>query len=128
MTDDVADRRQRVVVLGASPKPERYSNRAVRLLVRYGHEVIPVHPSAATIEGLPAVAGLEQVDGVVDTVTVYVSAATSASLGPAIVELAPGRVIFNPGAENPDLQAELEREAIVVVNACTLVLLNTGQF
>lgn len=128
MTDDIADRRQRVVVLGASPKPERYSNRAVRLLVDHGHEVIPVHPSAPTIEGLPAVAGLEHVNGAVDTITVYVSAAKSASLGPTVVGLAPGRVIFNPGAENPELQAVLEREGIVVVNACTLVMLNTGQF
>ena len=128
MSEDVGSGKQRVVVLGASPKPDRYSNRAVRLLLQHGHEVVPVHPTSATIEGLPAVAGLDHVDGVVDTITVYVSAAKSASLGSAIVGLAPGRVIFNPGAENPQLQTALEREGIAVVNDCTLIMLNTGRF
>ena len=128
MSEDVGSGKQRVVVLGASPKPDRYSNRAVRLLLQHGHDVVPVHPGSPTIEGLPAAAGLEQVDGVVDTLTVYVSAAKSASLGPAIVGLAPGRVVFNPGAENAELQNVLEREGIAVVNACTLIMLNTGQF
>jgi uncharacterized protein len=35
---------QRVAVLGASHKPERYSNQAVRMLKEYGHTVIPVTP------------------------------------------------------------------------------------
>ncbi|MFT5473484.1 MAG: putative CoA-binding protein, partial [Kiritimatiellia bacterium] len=30
-----------VIVLGASAKPERYANQAVRLLVKHGHTVIP---------------------------------------------------------------------------------------
>ena len=45
---------QTVVVLGASPKPERYSNKAIRLLQQHRHRVIPVHPAIAKIEGLEA--------------------------------------------------------------------------
>jgi hypothetical protein len=37
-------------------------------------------------------------------------------------------VIFNPGAENTALVAELEKAGIACEEACTLVLLNTGQF
>ena len=37
-------------------------------------------------------------------------------------------VIFNPGAENKELKRALERDGIEVEEACTLVLLNTGQF
>ena len=122
------DGKQRVVVLGASPNPDRYSNRAIRLLAHHGHEIVPVHPRYDVVEGLPVVPRLDEVDGAVDTITVYVSAAQSASLGPAMLGLAPGRVIFNPGAENPELQAMLEREGISVMNSCTLVMLSTGQF
>jgi predicted CoA-binding protein len=43
---------QRVVVLGASDKPERYSHQAVRLLLEYGHQVVPVHPSLHSVAGL----------------------------------------------------------------------------
>lgn len=124
----MADEKQRVVVLGASPKPDRYSNRAVRLLVQHGHGVVPVHPAASSIEGLPTAARLEDVDGAVDTLSVYVSAERSTQLASAILQLDPARVIFNPGAENPQLQATLAGRGVRVEAACTLVLLNTRQF
>ena len=38
------------------------------------------------------------------------------------------RVIFNPGAENPELEATLEERGIPTLRACMLVLLSTGQF
>lgn len=128
MSDDIRDGKQRVVVLGASPKPDRYANRAVRLLLEHGHDVVPVHPRYPSIEGLPVAAGLDQVNGDVDTLTVYVAPDRSTALAPAIVRLAPERVIFNPGTENPQLQAALEQEGMQVVSACTLVMLSTGQF
>ena len=119
---------QTVVVLGASPKPERYSNKAVRLLLEHGHRVIPVHPAITEIESLPVVRALEHIEDPVDTLTVYLSPALSAPLQAGILQLKPERVIFNPGTENPELMQALERSGIAVEEACTLVLLNTGQF
>ena len=120
--------RQRVVVVGASAKPERYSNRAVRLLIQHGHEVVPINPAAPSIEGLPVVPRLEALTGHVHTLTLYVSAKRSSLLEGSITKLQPDRVIFNPGAENPALRATLEAQGIHTEEACTLVLLNTGQF
>jgi uncharacterized protein len=117
-----------VVVLGASAKPERYANQAVRLLVEHGHTVIPVHPATPTIEGLPVVARLEDVHETVDTLTVYVGPDISTRMQQAIVNLRPGRVIFNPDTENPNLATKLIAAGIQVETACTLVLLRTGQF
>ena len=54
---------QRVVVLGASPRPGRYSLEALRLLRQLGYEVIPVHPSAQQIDGLPVFHELGSVPG-----------------------------------------------------------------
>jgi predicted CoA-binding protein len=119
---------QRVVVLGASPKPDRYSNKAVKLLLEHGHSVVPVHPAAVEIEGLPVSSNLSAVHGPVDTLTVYLSPAHTGSLQSDILALKPGRVIFNPGTENPPLTAALEEAGIRTEEACTLVLLNTGQF
>ena len=34
---------KKVVVIGASNKPERYSFKAIKALVNNGHEVIPVN-------------------------------------------------------------------------------------
>lgn len=117
-----------VAVLGASPKPERYSNKAIRLLQEYGHTVLPVNPAQKEIEGLPVIARLDDLPAGVDTVTVYLSPAHSAPLLPGLLKLKPGRVIFNPGAENPALEKELEKAGIAVEEACTLVLLRTRQF
>lgn len=121
-------RKQRVVVVGASPKRERYSNQAVRLLVQCGHEVVPIHPAATSIEGLPVVSRLEDLTGHVDTVTLYVSGNRSSALEGPITRLQPDRVIFNPGTENPDLRAALDARGILTEEACTLVLLKTDQF
>ena len=121
-------KKERVVVVGASPKPERYSNRAVRLLIQHGHDVVPIHPAASSIEDLPTVARLKDLNGHVDTVTLYVSAERSSAMEAPLVRLRPSRVIFNPGAENPALAAALNAQGIHTEEACTLVLLNTNQF
>jgi len=120
--------RRRVVVVGASNNPERYSNRAVRQLTTHGHDVVPVHPALPAVEGIPVIARLDDVTGPVDTVTLYVSPEISDGLAPALRRLHPGRVIFNPGTENANLREVLHQEGIRTQEACTLVLLATGQF
>lgn len=119
----------RVAVLGASPKKDRYANKAVTELLKFGHEVVPVNPAYAEIEGLPVASELAALaPGSIDTLTVYVGADRSGALGAAMVDLRPRRVIFNPGAENPELAEALRAEGIEALEACTLVLLRTGQF
>ena len=119
---------ERVVIMGASNNPERYSHRALLLLQKHGHEVVPVHPKLAEIEGIPVVADVGLISGPVDTVTMYVGAAISSGLQEKLFALKPGRVIFNPGAENASMADALQKAGIACENACTLVLLNTGQF
>ena len=120
--------RKRVVVMGASHKPERYSNQAIRLLQEHGHEVIPVHPRLDEVEGLQVAHSLSEIAGAVDSLTLYIGPERSSAIAEAIVQLRPGRVIFNPGSENPDLGQRLEEAGIPHEQACTLVLLRTGQF
>lgn len=119
---------ERVVIVGASDNPERYSHKALLLLRRHGHEVVPVHPKLAEIEGIPVVPDLSAITGPVDTVTMYVGAAISAGLQEKLTALKPRRVIFNPGAENAALASALKKAGIACEEACTLVLLNTEQF
>jgi hypothetical protein len=121
-------KKQRVVVLGASRKPERYSNQAIRLLREHGHEVIPVNPGLDAVEGLPVVRRLDEVGGAVDTLTLYVGPAISSAAADAIVALHPARVVFNPGTENAELESRLDHAGIPFEHACTLVLLRTDQF
>ena len=115
-------------VLGASNKPERYSYQAVRLLAEKGHTVFPIHPALTAIDGMPAFKQLGDIPIPLHTLTVYVGSERSAALAAAILAARPQRVIFNPGAENPVLAKQLQAAGIQVENACTLVLLRTGQF
>jgi predicted CoA-binding protein len=119
---------QRVAVLGASHKPERHSNQTIRLLLTHGHTVVPINPRLDTAEGIPVVHALGEIDGVIDVLTLYVGPERSAPLAEDIVQLNPGRVIFNPGTESTALEARLDAAGIPHERACTLVLLRTGQF
>ena len=119
---------ERIVVLGASDKPDRYSHRALVMLQKHGHHVIPVHPTLTQIEGIPVVSDLGSVSGHVDTITVYVGPTISSGLAKSFIQLQPRRVIFNPGAENPALASQLQNAGISTEDACTLVLLSTGTY
>jgi predicted CoA-binding protein len=124
----MANPKKTVVVLGASNKPDRYSNKAVKLLLKMSYTVIPVHPKLETVEGIAVKHNLSDIQGPVDTLTVYVSPEISKDLLYEIIDLHPKRVILNPGTESPEIIQALEKECIPYHQACTLVLLNTGAF
>ncbi|MBF0361457.1 MAG: CoA-binding protein [Oligoflexia bacterium] len=124
-------------MLGASDKPERYSYQALILLKEYGHNPIPVHPNLRSIAEINCFASLDEVRShflgaitpmPIDTITVYVNPSISSNMVQSIAELRPKRVIINPGTENPLLKQGLQEAGIEVIEACTLVLLKTGQY
>lgn len=117
-----------VAVLGASDKPDRYSFKAVQLLRRKGHAPYPVHPLLKEIDGLPVYDSLRAIPDPIDTITVYLSARSQEAVAEDIVRRGARRVVFNPGAENPVLADRLRQQGVAVLDACTLVLLTTGQF
>lgn len=119
---------QKVAILGASDNPERYSYKAFKMLKDYGHEPIPVNPTLKNLEGTKVFEKLADVNIPIDTLTMYVGPAISTKLENEILALKPGRVIFNPGSENPGLMKALRAGGIGVEEACTLVLLRTNQF
>lgn len=117
-----------VAVIGASKNPERYSHKAVVLLLEKGHQPFPVHPGLVDLLECRVFKSLRDINETVHTVTVYLSAKNQGDLGQEICSAGVKRVIFNPGAENSGLAEELRAAGIVVVEACTLVMLHTGQF
>jgi uncharacterized protein len=118
----------KVAVIGASENPERYSNKAMKRLLAAGHEVLPVHPRLAEIEGLTVYHSLSELPANLDTITLYIGADRSTTLGAELVALKPKRIIFNPGAENPHLAELAAAAGIETQVGCTLVMLATGVF
>jgi uncharacterized protein len=117
-----------VAVIGASDKPDRYSYQAVMLLKEKGHAVYPVHQRIKEIEGMKVYPSVKDITDPIDTVTMYVAADISAKIAEDILAKKPRRIIFNPGAENPELERLAGGRGIKPVNACTLVMLRTSQF
>ena len=101
---------------------------AQKALVRAGHTVIPFHPRGGEIDGLEVVTAMSDIEQPVDTVTVYVRPAILETMMGALTQLNPKRVILNPGTEDEGLARELREAGIEVEEACTLVMLNTGQY
>ncbi len=118
----------KVAVLGASPKEDRYSFKAVRLLKEKGFIPLPVHPAGHTVDGIEGLKSLNDITDQVDTLSVYVNSKISDAEKESIFNLNPRRVVFNPGTENSGLATFLEESGVEVVNDCTLVMLNTNIF
>lgn len=117
-----------VAVLGASPKEDRYSNKAVLELSQRGYVVFPIHPTTAQIHGHTCYSSLSALPEEIHTLTLYVGADKSTALQAEILKLHPKRIIMNPGAENEVLANAARAQQIEVVEGCTLVMLRTGQF
>ena len=115
------------LVLGASENPERYSNRAIRLLRSYEHPVYAIGLRAGKIEDVIIQTGMPAFENV-DTVTLYLSYKNQKQYYDYILALKPNRIIYNPGAENEELETLAEKNGIENLEACTLVLLRTKQY
>jgi len=115
------------LVLGASDNVRRYANRAVRKLDDLGFPVIAVGRRQGMIGDRPILTAVPS-GAKVHTVTMYLNAQNQSPWERIVLELSPSRIIFNPGAENPGFAAAAEANGIEVLEACTLVMLGTGQF
>lgn len=122
------ENKRNVAVLGASPREDRYSNQAVRLLASNDYRPIPVNPAYDEIEGLQCFPTLAEIGEPLHTVTLYLRPARSTPLIDEILASRPQRIIMNPGAENEELAAAASGAGIEVVEGCTLVMLRTGLF
>ena len=117
-----------IAILGASNNPERYSYKAQSMLIEAGYPVFPINPNEERINGVKAYASIGDIDEKIDTLTIYVNQKILENCKEQIKQSHPNRVIFNPGTESPSLKKYLEDSGIQTVEACTLVLLRTGQF
>ncbi|WP_299888378.1 CoA-binding protein [uncultured Lacinutrix sp.] len=118
---------KKTLVIGASIKPERYSNMAIRKLVNYKHDTVAFGMRKGEEYGVIIDTELKPYKNI-DTVTLYLNPTRQKSYYNYIISLKPKRVIFNPGTENPEFYNLLNENKIDYEIACTLVLLSTNQY
>lgn len=119
--------KQSVGILGASAKEGRYARLAQELLLQYGYTVVPIHPKESEILGVTAFSDLSRAPHC-ETVTIYIGRDRVLQNIDQLLTCSASRFIFNPGTECVESMGRLQDAGKVVLEACTLVLLKTGQF
>lgn len=118
---------KKTLVIGASTNPARYSHMAVQSLRKHGHEVVALAKRSGQVADIEIQTQFPEKENI-HTVTMYVGPQRQPEFYDSIFDLKPERVIFNPGTENLELIENLESEGIEAIEACTLVMLSTGQY
>lgn len=118
---------KRTLVLGASLKPVRYSHQAIEALRSHNHEVLAVGLRPGHVGDVPIETELPE-EREINTVTLYLGKERQKVYEEYLLMLKPARVVFNPGAENPELARKLEENGVETLEACTLVMLATHQY
>jgi predicted CoA-binding protein len=117
----------KVVIIGASDNPERYSYKAAEALLNKGFEIVLVGSKNKTVLNHPIQPTIPVMKEE-SIVTLYVGPLNQNSFIQDILFLNPSKVIFNPGTENPLFQEILDSNNIEWEEACTLVKLSLKQF
>ena len=118
---------KKTLVIGASLKEVRYSNIAIKKLRNFKHSVVAIGLRKGQIDDVQIETEMIPFEEL-DTVTLYLNPKRQESYYNYIISLQPKRVIFNPGTENHGFYKLLSAEGIAYEEACTLVLLSTGQY
>lgn len=118
---------KKTLVIGASTDPSRYAFLAANSLLKHQHTIELLGRAEGKIGENEIKMGKPALEDI-DTVTMYVNPKHQAEYYDYVVGLKPRRVIFNPGAENAEFEKLLTENNIEPIEACTLVLLSTGQF
>ena len=118
---------KKTLVLGASPNPARYSHLAIKRLIANQHPVVAIGKRKGNIDNVEIDTQQKPIEDI-DTVTLYLNATNQKQYHDYILSLNPKRIIFNPGAENEELNDLAATKGIKTMEACTLVLLSTKQY
>lgn len=118
---------KKTLVIGASLKPERYSNMAIKKLTNHGYEVVAIGLRNGIVNGVEIMTDKPAFEDI-HTVTMYINPDHQVEFIDYILSLKPKRIIFNPGTENPEFENLAKQNGIEVLENCTLVMLNSGIF
>ena len=113
--------------MGASENPGRYSFLAIKSLLTHNHSVAAIGKKTGSVHGIPITTDKQPFTDI-DTVTLYLNPLHQKQYYDYLLSLNPKRIIFNPGSENNEFASLAKNNGIQVMEACTLVLLATGQF
>ncbi|MGI8908739.1 MAG: CoA-binding protein [Candidatus Sumerlaeaceae bacterium] len=111
----------RVAIVGASSNRSKFGNKAVRSYVAQGHEVVPINPNEAEVEGLNTYAKVSDISGPVDRVLLYVPPAVGVKVLDDIKAKGVAETYVNPGADSDELFERAGELGVKTIFACAIV-------
>lgn len=117
---------RKVLVLGASPNPLRFSYKAVVSLLQKKFDVIPIGLRKGHIGELEILTELPVLDNV-DTLLLYINPSNQKKFYDYIIQINPQTIIFNPGTENFELAKMAENRGIRVKFDCAINMIYAGE-
>lgn len=118
---------KKTLVLGASEKPSRFSNKAIKHLKAENHDVVAIGLREGKVDDVMIHTGFIPFDDI-HTVTLYLNPENQRKYYQYLISLKPKRIIFNPGTENPELEYLASEAGIETIEYCTLIMLSEGSF
>ena len=117
------------LIAGASADPSRYAYTAALFLNRQNLPFLPIGIKKGDVLGKEILPLREKPNlDEIHTITMYMNAGHQKEWEDYFLSLKPKRIIFNPGAENPDFAERAKSQGVSCINGCTLVMINTGQY
>jgi hypothetical protein len=110
-----------VAIIGASNDRRKFGNKALRAFQHRGFTVVPVNPHEKTVEGIPAVSSVLEIDGPVDLATFYVQPDVGVGVMEQVATKRITEVWLNPGADHRMVVQKARSLGIEPVVACSII-------
>ena len=110
-----------VAVIGASTDRRKFGNKALRAFREQGYQVVPIHPTAATVEGERAYPSVLDYPGSIDEATIYQHADAGLLVLDDISKKGIPVVWLNPGADEPQVVARARALGLNPRVACSIL-------
>lgn len=115
---------RRLAIAGVSRSGRKFGNLLLRELKARDYEVVPVHPGASELQGLPCAKSLAELAGRVDGLVVVTPPSEAAKLVREAADAGLGRVWLQQGAESDEaVRIARERGVVLVSGQCLLMFL-----
>ena len=120
---------KKTVIVGATPNSSRYAYLAAETLNDHNHEIVLLGIKKGDVFG-KQILNIYEKPSIpdVDTITLYIGPKHQPEWYDYLISLEPRRIIFNPGTENGEFEKLARKVGIQTEEACTLVMLRTGQY
>ncbi len=115
------------LVIGASTKTERYSNKCIKLLTEHKIRTYAIGREEGVAYTVKIETGFPQ-HTKINTIAIYISPKHQESYYDYLISLKPQRILFPPGTENPEFEIKARAHGIMTEQACPLVMLNVGTY